>query len=450
MDVGFWRTACQHFDRILKLPSTERASYLGKLEEGMRRGVESLMKAEAEADDFLEAPALSRSLAETLKGAAGREPSLRLGPYLLERELSRGGMSRVFLARRGDGEYDKEVVVKIIAREMASEDLVVRFRRERQILATLDHPNIARLLDGGSTEEGLPYLVMEYVEGTPIDEYCDGERLSTRERLELMLDVCGAVDYAHGQGVIHRDLKPANILVSEAGVPKLLDFGIAKLGERHHTWFDGDGTSPDASPMTPCYASPEQVAGESITRATDVYSLGVVLYKLLSGQLPYLLAERTPEAVKAAVLEQAAESLPLAASRGWAGATAGTFAVTRRGAEPLSAARRTTPEGLRRALSGDLDAIVRMALRKEPERRYGTVRELEEDLRRHLEGFPVMASGDAVGEPTAKYLQRNTARIAVAVVGAGALAITTGIWRRSQSLREEPTSVRPIRNPRRG
>ena len=431
MDKTLWRSACEEFLEIAELPPDQRGSYLGCLEPALRRGVESLLAADAEAERFLEEPACPRHVTESLKAAARAAPELRLGPYHLERELSESRMSRVFLARRDDGEYEKEVAVKVISYEAASDELLDRFRQERQILATLDHPNIARLLDGGTTEDGLPYLVMEYVEGTPIDQYCDRRRLSVRQRIELVLEACSAVEYAHERGVVHRDLKATNILVTRSGTPKLIDFGIAKL-QQPAGEIEGEGTSPSARPMTPFYASPEQIAGGPITPATDIYSLGVLLFKLLVGRFPYRFPERTGEAVREAVLHQPVWDLVTALIDDGLSQSEPVVSI-----EGLSRDRGTTPAALRRAVAGELQDIVRMTLEKEPGRRYRRVSDLADDLARYLGGRPVAAKGTNALYRSRKFVTRNWQRIGIAMLLAWAVIALGGFSIRSQQLAEE-------------
>src|SRR5204863_9694351 len=284
----------------------------------------------------------------------------RVGSYRVVREVGRGGMGAVYLAERADSAFHKRVAVKVVKRGMDTDFILRRFRHERQILASFDHPNIARLLDGGTTEEGLPYFVMEYVEGLPIDASCDTQALSIIERLKLFRHVCAAVTYAHRHTVIHRDIKPSNILVTSDGTPKLLDFGIAKILQ--------PGGGPEAlmtmtgvRPMTPEYASPEQVRGEPVTTASDVYSLGIVLYELLVGRSPYRFTSRSP----LDVAREITDTEPPRPSTAVAGGKDLKF----------------DPTGVRnsKALKGDLDTIVLMALRKEPERRYRSVEQFSED-----------------------------------------------------------------------
>ncbi|MBI3932801.1 MAG: serine/threonine protein kinase [Acidobacteria bacterium] len=341
----------------------------------------------------------------TLDTAAGAPAGeRRIGPYRLLREIGHGGMGTVYLAVRADEQFHKRVAVKVV-RGGDSAEVVRHFRRERQILAGLEHAHIAHLLDGGTTEDGLPYFVMEYVEGQPIDRYCDGHGLTVTDVLVLFQQACDAVQHAHRNLVVHRDLKPSNILVTADGLVKLLDFGIAKLLNPE---LSGEAPTATGLAMTPEYASPEQVRGEPITTATDVYSLGVVLYRLLTGRLPYRLDGRPPLDVLRAVCEEEPERPSLASGR--------------------------------RHLRGDLDNIVLSALCKEPHRRYPSVEALSEDIRRHLEGRPVRARRSSWGYRLLKFVGRN--RVAVGAVSllilllAGAVAEMAVAWGRAAHERD--------------
>ncbi|MCZ2151247.1 MAG: protein kinase [Bryobacterales bacterium] len=338
-----------------------------------------------------------------------------IGPYQVERELGRGGMGVVFLAWRSDQHYRKQVAIKLLHGGMQSEEMRRRFRVERQVLANLEHPNIARLLDGGETEQGDPYIILEYVrDGIPIHRYCDEKELGLEERLRLFCVVCAAVQYAHQHLVVHRDLKPGNILVTPAGDVKLLDFGIAKLLFPPFGGEDVARTETGLQAMTPEFASPEQIRARPISVASDVYTLGVVLYQLLTGELPFgTRATGLPELV-AEVCEKEARR-PSAAVKDPAPALEG---IPRR--EPgivLIAGRKR----LARRLAGDLDNIILMALRKEPERRYASVEQLSEDLRRFLKGMPVTARPAAAGYRAAKFAQRNKGALAAAALIAATL-----------------------------
>jgi len=371
----------------------------------VRREVERLL-----AHDAGSTGRVSQPIREAMASAPGPRRE-RIGPYRILREIGRGGMGTVHLAVRDDEEYSKQVAIKLVPGGAEGDLLLQRFRVERQILATLEHPNVARLLDGGATDDGLPYLVMEYVDGEPIDAYCDRRSLGIEARLGIFRSVCAAVQYAHSNLVVHRDLKPANILVTADGTPKLLDFGIAKLLE-----VDAALEAPTrtvARLMTPEYASPEQVRGDAITTATDIYSLGVLLYELLTGRRPYRLASRQVGEVARAIAEQEPERPSTAVTRAPADTDPGGADTT---AESLSRARDLLPAELRRRLANDLDDIVLMALRKEPERRYASVALLSEDIRRHLEGLPVMARKDTWSYRTAKFTRRNPWGIAAAAL----------------------------------
>ena len=406
--VEAWERIQELFAAAVDLPPKERAAFLDRECYGdatLRREVQSLIDSDAQATSFIEDPAsaippglLSEPEPET--SLAGRH----FGPYEIVREIGRGGLGAVYLAIRSDGEYRKEVAVKLIRRGLDTEDILRRFRNERQILAQLDHPNIARLVDGGTTDDGLPFFVMEYVKGEPISAYCDTHRLDTHQRLELFRKVCGAVTYAHQNLVIHRDLKPSNILVAADGEPKLLDFGIAKLltagDEPMFTQ-----TAPALRAMTPEYASPEQIRGERITTASDVYTLGVLLYELLTGQKPYRLKTRTSEEIARAITDQEPERP--------------STAITRAAVSAESALH--NPQALR----GDLDNIVLMAMRKEPHRRYASAATLADDIRRHQEGLPVAARPNTFSYRAGKFIARH--RLGVAAAAVVMLAIIGGM-----------------------
>jgi len=276
-------------------------------DESLRQEVESLLASDEQAGDFLNTPALKIATEEIAEERARTLVGRQLGHYRLLSQLGAGGMGEVYLAARADDQYRKQVAIKLVKRGMDTDNILRRFRHERQILAALDHPNIARLLDGGVSEDGLPYFVMEYIAGAPITEYCDSHQLSTEERLKLFRQVCAAVHYAHQNLVVHRDLKPGNILVTEEGAPRLLDFGIAKVFNPELASPTLDLTAPEMRLMTPEYASPEQVRGEPITTASDIYSLGVVLYELLTGHHPYRTRNLPPSEVIRIVCEKEPE-----------------------------------------------------------------------------------------------------------------------------------------------
>jgi eukaryotic-like serine/threonine-protein kinase len=368
--------------------------------------------------------------ASSQRGLDGRIDGVRIGPYRLVKELGRGGMGTVYLAVRSDDSFQKRVALKVLKRGMDTDAIVRRFRNERQILASLDHPNISGLLDGGTTPDGLPYFAMEFVEGQPIDEYCEARHLDTTARLQMFMKICSAVQYAHQNLIIHRDIKPANVLVTADGTPKLLDFGIAKLlnpdlgGQTYAVTAEGSPL------MTPEYASPEQVRGEVVTTSTDVYSLGVLLYELLTGRRPYQLTSRTPAEIARVVCHSVPERPSTAVTRTWSGTINPEAVTTAAEASQMPAGNPERPKvldphRLRRRLAGDLDNIVLKALSKEPARRYASVDQFSEDIRRHLSGLPVTARKDTRGYRAAKFVGRN--RTVVAAAALIVVALIAGI-----------------------
>ncbi|MGA9997264.1 MAG: protein kinase, partial [Pyrinomonadaceae bacterium] len=390
-----WKKVEEVFERALERPPEERRAYLAEAcsdDEGLRSQVETLIQSYEKAGSFIESPAVPfDSSAQTLvddpsTAVIGR----RIGSYKIVREIGRGGMGSVYLAVRADDEFQKRVAIKLIKRGMDTDYIIRRFRNERQILASLDHPYIARLLDGGTTEDSLPYFVMEYVEGQPLHYYCDAHKLSITERLELFRKVCSAVHYAHQNLIIHRDLKPSNILVAADGTPKLLDFGIAKILNPEISSHTLDPTTAALRMMTPEYASPEQVRGESATVASDVYTLGVMLYELMTDHRPYRFNSRFPQELARVVCEEEPER-PSVVVNGIEIIPVDGEAPIEITPETVSRARNTSLEQLRRQLSGSLDNIILKALRKESHRRYQTAAELSDDLERFLEGLPVNA-----------------------------------------------------------
>lgn len=370
----------------------ERAAFLDRACAGdadIRSEVDSFLQFQDQASQFIEQGAL-RVAAETL----AREPVLpspqQFEGYQILSRIGVGGMGEVYLTQ--DTKLRRKVALKLVRAGMDTAEIVTRFRHEEQILASLNHPNIAQLYGAGVANDDIPFFAMEYVEGARIDEYCNAHALSTRARLQLFRKVCAAVHYAHQRLVIHRDLKPPNILVTKEGEPKLLDFGIAKLVEGQDALTQLQ-TLPGA--MTPDYASPEQVRGETMTTSSDVYSLGVLLYELLTAQRPYRLKTRSAAEIARAITEQELDRP--------------STAVTRLDHSPSSI---LDPRSLR----GDLDNIVLMALRKEPQRRYASVEQFSEDIRRHLEGRPVIAHKDTVAYRAAKFVKRQKFAVAAALV----------------------------------
>ena len=378
--------------------------------------VESLINAHGEAGSFIEAPLLEDATKLLREQKDRSDVSRLIGAYKVIRQIGHGGMGTVFLASRADDQYRRAVAIKLIRRGMDTDSILRRFRHERQILASLDHPNIARLLEGGTTEDDLPYFVMEHIEGQPIDEYCDSRKLTTNERLRLFRTVCSAVHYAHQNLIVHRDLKPSNILVTSGGVPKLLDFGIAKLLKPEMYAQTIAPTDTMVRPMTPDYASPEQVRGQPVTTASDVYSLGVLLYELLTGHRPYRIKSSHPEEIERAICDQEPERPSTAITRTVETSSLGSAHPVTLTPESVSKTREGQPDKLRRKLAGDLDNIVLMAMRKEPQRRYGSAEQLSEDLRRHIEGLPVIARKDTFAYRGGKFVKRH--KIGVAAVAA--------------------------------
>ncbi|HVH71412.1 MAG TPA: serine/threonine-protein kinase, partial [Candidatus Dormibacteraeota bacterium] len=330
----------------------------------------------------------------------------------------------VYRAIRADGQYKQQVALKIVREDLGAEVTPTRFRNERQILASLDHPNIAKILDGGSTAEGLPYFVMELIDGLPITDYCDEHKLAIDVRLKIFRTVCSAVHYAHQHLVIHRDLKPSNILVTAEGTPKLLDFGIAKILDPALVPENVTMTAAGLWMMTPEYASPEQFRGEPITTATDVYALGLVLYELLTGHRAYRFPSRMPHEIARAVLDTDPEK-PSTAIRRTPPAREEKPGKVPLTPELVSGLRSDSPDKLRHRLAGDLDNIVLKAIAKEPRERYSSAEQLSEDIRRHLEHLPVLARKSTVAYRCRKYVLRH--KIGVAAAALVFLSLLTGI-----------------------
>jgi eukaryotic-like serine/threonine-protein kinase len=405
LDPERWRRAEEVFGLAMEVPAETRERLVAEAcgeDEALRQEVLSLLAAADTATEYLSRVAIQAGIgtpAQAAEALVGRS----VGPYRLVRVLGRGGMGTVFLASRADHQFEKDVALKILPLGMTSPEAVRRFHRERRIVARLEDPRIARLLDGGVSEDGTPYFVMEYVDGEPLDEYCDAHRLSIARRLGLFLDVCDAVEHAHRHFIVHRDLKPRNILVTAHGSVKLLDFGIARVLDPEDDEADLTRTG-HAHPMTLSYASPEQVRGEPITTASDVYALGVLLYKLLTGLHPYRREFTTPSDAERVICGEN----PTMPSRRLA---AGVAEESREIAE----ARDASLPRLQKELSGDLDAIVLTAMRKEPSRRYPSVHQLSEDIRRHLQGYPVRARKDSVGYRFSRFVRRHRIGVAASI-----------------------------------
>jgi serine/threonine protein kinase/tetratricopeptide (TPR) repeat protein len=433
-----WQRLEALFHAALPLPADARAALLDREcreEPALRAEVERLLAAHERAEGFIEAPAV------TLAGMEREEPVVgrRIGAYRVVRELGRGGMGAVYLAERADGGFNQRVAIKLIKRGMDTDHVLARFRAERQILASLGHPNIARLLDGGSTPDGRPYLAMEYIDGQSIDDFADARSLSVADRLRLFLQVCEAVSYAHDQGVIHRDIKPLNILVTPTGVPKLLDFGIAKV--LLDAVDDVTSTVTGLRLLTPEYASPEQVEGRHATAASDVYSLGVVLYELLTGRSPYRFPSRAPQDVAATVCTTDPERPSSAVTRDPDAPEAPARNRRREPGDHASRAGAVTARQLSRLLRGDLDTIILAALRKEPARRYSSVAAFADDLRRHLDGRPVLARTEGVRYRVGKFVRRNRAAVAVAGLAVVSVTVLVAVGLPISRAQREPMSL---------
>jgi eukaryotic-like serine/threonine-protein kinase len=426
-----WDKVEEVFLSALEHEPEQRKAYLDAAcdgDAGLRAEVESLLASHEQARDFIEAPAVafvSDLLPGELIDASKSTVGQRIGQYKVIQEIGRGGMGTVYLAERADEQYQKLVAIKVVRRGMDTEDILRRFRNERQILASLEHPNIARLLDGGTTDDGLPYLVMEYVEGTPVTNYCNDQRLPTNERLQIFRTICAAVQHAHQNLVVHRDLKPSNILITPDGTPKLLDFGIAKVLNPALSGPAMERTGTELRVLTPDYASPEQVRGKKLTTTSDIYSLGVVLYELLTGHRPYRSINTPSHDLARVICEQEPPKPSTAVSSVEVVTHDDSRPQTTITPESVSRARDTQFDKLRRGLFGDLDNIVLMALRKEPERRYESAAQLSTDIQRHLDGLPVIARKDTFKYRAGKFVRRN--RLAVAAAAVIVLSLIGGI-----------------------
>lgn len=425
-----WQKVKDILGPALEMEPAQRAAYLEVAcasDASLRADVDRLLIAEDEAG-----PAFLSGLtsAESIPGddeAKDLWIGKRIGAYEIVERIGVGGMGEVFRGLRADDQYKREVAIKLVRVGADADSVIRRFKHERQILASLDHPNIAHLLDAGTTPDGVPYVVMDLIEGEQIDDYCDSLNLSTNARLELFLQVCSAVQYAHQRLIIHRDIKPTNILVTNAGIAKLLDFGISKILHPDTSNDSFDPTMTMLRMLTPGYASPEQIKGEAITTAADVYSLGVVLYELLTGHHPYRSRDDTVEKIARAVCEVEPRK-PSSVVR-----LVEIFArddKPKPAELPLAGDRRK----LSRQLRGDLDNIILMALRKEPQRRYSSVEQFALDVRRHLENLPVIARKDTFSYRTSKFITRHRAGVAAAVVMALLLLAGVLITRREEQI----------------
>ncbi len=389
MDAGRWERVKDVFSSALERDRAARQPFLDQACAGdpeLRAEVQSLLDAHEHTGDFIEVPAAQQTLGLEADPQPASWIGRRVGSYRIVAEIGRGGMSEVFRGVRADDEYHKEVAVKVLRPGYDTRSLVERFKAEKRILASLDHPNIARILDGGSTDEGLPYLVMDYIKGRPIDEYCREQQLSLKERLKLFRSLCSAMQYVHQHLMVHGDLKCSNVLVTDEGFVRLLDFGVARLIHPVSSGDPADRDAPGPIALTPEYASPEQIRGGVVSTASDVYSLGVMLYKLLTGRLPYAAAAG---GLPHELAMQICELDPPPPSH-----------VVKR------------PDGgdsrYHKQLSGDLDSIILLALRKDPSARYSSVEQLSEDINRYLGGFPVIARPAGVSYKLVKFCGRHS------------------------------------------
>jgi eukaryotic-like serine/threonine-protein kinase len=389
MNPGRWEAVGELFERAISLPAGERTACVDRASDGddeLRREVISLLASHKAAPGGFVQEKIKNAVLSFHEMKLAATQTTRVGPYRLIRELGRGGMGTVFLAERDDNQYKASVAIKLVRPGMDTEFILARFRRERQTLARLQHPNISRLLDGGTTGDGLPYIVMEYVDGNALTHHAQQQKLDITARVVLFLSVCSAADYAHRNFVIHRDLKPGNVLVDSQGVPKLLDFGICKLLRTDTlSTVSGDETMPGM--MTPNYASPEQIRGEAVTLLSDVFSLGVLLYELLTDKCPQRFTLLNAEAIA----RDTQKEIPLAS-------------------------KTVEDKVLARHLSGDLDNILMRALETEPQRRYESAALFADDLRRYLLHEPVLARSQTWGYRALKFVQRNRSKVAAAAV----------------------------------
>jgi eukaryotic-like serine/threonine-protein kinase len=402
MQNSEWLKIKEVFNQTLDLPRNRRDDFLAKHDEFVQKEVSELIKSHENADEFIAEPAaVEFGLSQDLN--VGQT----VGDYKIIAPIGVGGMGSVYLAERIG--FEQKVAVKLIKRGMDTRAVLKRFKMERQILSRLNHPNIAKLLDGGETPEGLPYFVMEYIEGETITKFCENHQFDVNERLELFQKICHAISYAHQNLIVHRDIKPSNIIVTNDGTPKLLDFGIAKLLDN-----EIDSTATIGRMFTPEYASPEQINGLPITTATDVYSLGVVLYELLSGVRPFTLKGRNYGEIANLVLTQEPQKPSAVVSGQWAVSGEQKKTSENQDSKTKNQKPKTQSEFTKiRNLKGDLDNIILKSLRKEPERRYQFVGDFSEDINRHLNGLPVTATADSTRYRLSKFIQRHKKSVAV-------------------------------------
>jgi serine/threonine protein kinase/predicted negative regulator of RcsB-dependent stress response len=421
-----WQRVCSILESALELDPAKRLDFLNGAcaDASLRREVESLIAVQEQAGTNALKPGSALSFDAEEEAQFRLLPGKRIGAYEILEEIAVGGMGAVYRAVRADGQYKQQVALKIVRSELGAEATATRFRNERQILASLDHPNIAKILDGGTTTDGLPYFVMEFIDGLPITDYCDQHKLTIDERLKIFRTVCSAVHYAHQHLVIHRDIKPGNILVTLDGAPKLLDFGIAKILDPSLLAENAAATLAGLWVMTPEYASPEQLRGDAITTATDVYSLGLILYELLAGRPAHHFPSHKPHEIARVILETDPDKPSTAIQRNDEIPEQSNEKAPRN-QEFVSQLRADTPEKLLQRLSGDLDNIVLKAIRKDARDRYSSVDQFSEDIRRHLEHLPVLARKSTVAYRCRKYILRH--KIGVAAAALVLISLLAGI-----------------------
>jgi len=395
MDEKNWQNVKEIFLDALEKTNGERDAFLSEIgDDEIRAEVESLLASHEGIEDFIEEPAFQ--IGEVFSENGANTAEKQFGNYKILREIGAGGMGAVFLAERADGEFSQKVAIKIIRQTIADRETINRFKRERQILANLNHPNIAKLLDGGVSASGEPFLAMEFIEGETITKFAEARKLNLEERLKLFLKVCAAVSYAHRNLIVHRDLKPGNILVSKDGTPKLLDFGLAKLADENLA-NDAAQTQTAFRALTPAFASPEQLRGEPLTTASDIYSLGVIFYELLTNERPFDFGNKSLDEVIKTVTES----------------------------EPPMPSANPKSETPNPKLKGDLDNIALTALRKEPHRRYQSVEAFADDIEKYLKGLPIEARPNTYKYRASKYFKRH--KIGVLAVSLILLSLIGGI-----------------------
>lgn len=424
MTVERWNKLKHIFNEALELEGAEQKAYIEETcgtDGDLIKEVYSLLESHKSSGKLDQPPKHLISSVFSRYQTADQIRGKQVGQYKVLDVLGQGGMGNVYLAERSDGQFEQKVALKLLRADFTSENQTRRFLAERQILATINHENIARLLDGGITDDGQPWFAMEYVKGQPIDEYCDTHQLTINKRLELFLKVCNAVQSAHRKLIVHRDLKPSNILVTNQGKVKLLDFGIAKVLDQENLYSDDNGdhqTRTGFLPLTPAYASPEQIRGESMTTASDIYQLGVVLYELLTGCRPHEVRGCTPSEVERIICEESPTRPSTAITRNLA-----EEVDTKDGLRQVSRDRKITSGQLQKRLRGDLDTVILKSLRKEPERRYDSAEQLATDIRHFLAGQPVIAHPDSFGYRSRKFIHRHklgvaaTAAIVLLLIG---------------------------------